>query len=667
MKKFSIIVASVVAGLFALSCNKIHDFGDINKSPNSPSTEFTTYFFTEACKYVPTFVLRDATNGYDPWQQEWAGYLSESKNNQYGPLSTTSYYSSNTLYLRPIKNLQYIIDLNSNEETASQTNVVAFGSNANQIAVATTLQSFYFMTISDIQGPVVLTEALKGASEDNWTPKFDTQEEVYTILNERLTAAYKMFDETSSLNSAADILYGGDVAKWKKFNATVRMLMAIKLSDVAPEVGKARFAAAYADGGLEATADSFNYTYDDLNWNYLYYWCSPDYAAAGQNAVPNYFIVETMKGLKDNRMFEYFDVECYKGKRKESIFPRDKFSSFYGIPFGLESNDAVSAWSDCVSSVNKKMLAMNATIPVIPTSRALLIEAEAAFRGWIDADPKALYEAGIKSSFEWWGAKDADKYIASDEVAYDAAHGLEQIALQRWIACYLSDGIEVWSDWRRLDIPHMPVGPGASKTGTSHYPYRLPFYNENETNPENYAEALKDLSSGKDDKSARVWWDVADNWEGVIPDEECVPQIVIPADWEAVQTGTMQYGFDYYSGEPIFDDHATTLYADVNHPGVYKLSPYGGEDGELILQYNESDNSYSYACQVVGQIDGADVRAGDWDSDQGTSHPDDPTYRGYYDEDEGGWLFMTIWRVKRADGKWALTAYGYDAFFPAAE
>ena len=162
MKKFSIIVASVVAGLFALSCNKIHDFGDINKSPNSPSTEFTTYFFTEACKYVPTFVLRDATNGYDPWQQEWAGYLSESKNNQYGPLSTTSYYSSNTLYLRPIKNLQYIIDLNSNEETASQTNVVAFGSNANQIAVATTLQSFYFMTISDIQGPVVLTEALKG-------------------------------------------------------------------------------------------------------------------------------------------------------------------------------------------------------------------------------------------------------------------------------------------------------------------------------------------------------------------------------------------------------------------------------------------------------------------------------------------------------------------------
>ena len=666
MKKIYVILTSIlVATLFVASCNKIKDFGDVNLDPNKPSTPFTTYFFTEACKYVQQFVLRDATNGYDPWQQEWAGYLSESKNNQYGPLSTTSYFSSSTLYLRPIKNLQYIIELNSDEETADKTNVLALGSNANQIAVATTLQSFYFMTISDIQGPVILTEALKGASEDNWTPKYDTQEEAYTILNQRLVDAYKLFDDTDKLNASADILFAGDIAKWKKFNATIRMLMAIKLCDVAPEVGKARFAAAYADGGFEATADGLNYTYDDLNWNYLYYWCSPNYAAAGLNAVPNYFIVETMKGLKDNRMFKYFDVEGYKGTRKESIFPRNEFTSFYGIPFGLESNEAVSAWSDCVSSINSKMLAMNATIPVIPTSRVLLTEAEAAFRGWINADPKALYEAGIKSSFEWWGADGADKYIASDAVAYDAIAGLEQIALQRWIACYLSDGIEVWSDWRRLDIPHMPVGPGAAKTNTSHYPYRLPYYNDSETNPENYAVALKDLSSGKDDKSARVWWDVADNWEGVIPDEDCKPQIVIPAEWEAVTTGELVYGYYYYSGSPLYEDHETTLYKDNNHPGVYKLAPYA--DSELILTYAESDNSFSYAVQVVGEIDGSLVRAGDWDADQGTDHSDDPTYRGYYDNDEGGWLFMTIWRVKNAEGKWALTAYGYDAFFPADE
>lgn len=671
MKKIYVILTSIlVATLFVVSCNKIKDFGDINLDPNKPSTPFTTYLFTESCKYVQQFVLRNATNGYDPWQQEWAGYLSESVNNQYGPLSTTSNFGCSTFYLRPIKNLQYIIEMNEDEEQQGMSNVAAFGSTNNQIAVAKTLMAFYYMTISDINGPIVISDAFKGASEDNWTPKYDTQEEAYTILDNTLKDAYAKFDETSSLDASADILYGGSIAKWKKFNASLRMLMAIKLSDVDPNTGKARFAAAYKDGGMTEVGDGLDYTYDLLNKNYLYYWCSTDpEAAAGFNAVPNYFIVEEMKALKDNRMFKYFDIEGYKGSRDPEIFPRDQYSSFYGVPFGLVNNDAVSKWGDCCSSINKKMLEKDATIPVIPTSRVLLVEAEAAARGWIDADPKALYEAGIKSSFAWWGAEGADKYVVSEGVAYDAGKGIEQIALQRWIAGYLADGIEAWSDWRRLDVPHMPVGPGAVNQRNTHYPYRLPFDNtiDPEYNSENYAEAIKDLSGGTDTKSDRVWWDVADNYEGVLTDEQCTPSVVIPAKWEAVQTGTMQYGFYYYSGEPIFDDHATTLYADVNHPGVYKLSPYGGEDGELILQYNASDNSYSYACQVVGQIDGADVRAGDWDSDQGTSHADDPTYRGYYDEEEGGWLFMTIWRVKGADGKWALTAYGYDAFFPAAE
>ena len=112
MKKiYALLIPALVAVLMA-GCAKLHDFGDINLDPNKPSTPFTTYFFTQACKYVPLFVLRDADNGYDPWQQEWAGYLSESKNNQYGPLSTTSTFGSGSYYLYPIKNLMKIVELN---------------------------------------------------------------------------------------------------------------------------------------------------------------------------------------------------------------------------------------------------------------------------------------------------------------------------------------------------------------------------------------------------------------------------------------------------------------------------------------------------------------------------------------------------------------------------
>ena len=164
------------------------------------------------------------------------------------------------------------------------------------------------------------------------------------------------------------------------------------------------------------------------------------------------------------------------------------------------------------------------------------------------------------------------------------------------------------------------------------------------------------LNGGTDDTNSRLWWDVADNWEGVLSEEECKPQVVIPADWQVWKTGTMQYGFYYYSGSPLYEPHATTIYQDVNHPGVYKIEPYA--DASLVIELDSKDNSFRYAVQVVGTDTAGDITAGDWDADQGTDHSDDPSYRGYFDSDEGGWLFMTIWRI---NGK--LAAYGFDAFF----
>ena len=674
MKKiFAIFVSVLVAGmLFLNGCQALHDFGDINKSPNSPSTAFTSYLFTNACRYIPQFVLGNATNGYDPWQQEWAGYLSESKNNQYGPLSTTSSFGSTSFYLYALKNLQMVVDMNEDPEQKDLTNVSAFGTAANQIAAAKTLMAFYYMTISDINGPVIISEALKGSSEDIWTPKYDTQEEAYTILNNSLAEAYRQFDESGSLDAAADVLFGGNIAKWKKFNASLRMLMAIKLSDVDPNTGKTRFAAAYNDGGMTDVADGFYYSYDDLNWNMLYYWCNPSYSGAGFNAVPNYFIVEQMKEFKDNRMFKYFDIEGYRGSRDESIFPRDQYTSFYGVPFGLENNTQVTKWIDCCCSVTSSMLAMDATIPVIPTARVLLTEAEAAYRGRISADAKSLYEAGIKASFEQWGATGADAYVKSPAIAYNASKGLEQIALQRWIAGYLADGVEAWSDWRRLDIPHMPVGPGANNVGNTHYPYRLAFSSSYDPvyNEVNYAAAIATLKpSGQDNIHNRVWWDVADNWEGVLTKEQCTPSVEIPAKWEVAYVGVYEVlGGGAANESPVGADvfghsnFTTTLYEDVNHPGTFKLAPFG--DTELMLNWDTATSTFFVPNQIVGSHDGVAVNMADRDTDQDSDGP----YRGAWDEDGNLYIYV-IYRLGGARGtpeNQGILNYGYDVFKPVA-
>ena len=234
-----------------------------------------------------------------------------------------------------------------------------------------------------------------------------------------------------------------------------------------------------------------------------------------------------MKQLQDPRMFKYFDIEGYLGARDPEKFPRDSYDSFYGIPLGLEQNSEVTAWVPYICSINSKMLAMDAKLPVITAARVLLTEAEAANRGWISADAKTLYEAGIKASFDQWGADGADDYIASAGVAFKGGNdGLEQIALQRWIAGYLSDGVQAWADWRRMDVPKLFVGPAAVTQGlTHHFPYRLAYSPsvDAELNGENYPDALKDLRGGKDDRDSRLWWDVNPNTEGVLSAEQCTP------------------------------------------------------------------------------------------------------------------------------------------------
>ena len=674
MKKiYSILLSVLTATILFTACNP-HDFGDINKDPNNPSTAFTNYLFTSACTYVPYFVLGSATNGYDPWQQEWTGYISESKNNQYGPLNTTAQYSTSTIYLYALRNLDQIIKMNEDEEQKGLSNVGILGSNNNQIAVAKTLSAFYYMSLTDIIGPIVMSEAFQGKSDDNWKPKYDPQQQVYNQLEEMLNDAYTKFETSGSFDGSADILFKGDISKWKKFNASLRMLAAIKLCDVDPANGKSRFAKAYNDGGMTENADNLMYTYDDLTWNRLYYWVSPDYSAAGFNAVPNKFIVDQMKEFKDNRMWAYFDIECYRGARDPEIFPRDSYESFYGVPFGLESNDAVNAWTDCCASINYSLLGMSATVPVITASRMLLTEAEAAYRGWISADAKALYEAGITASFGQWGVDGAADYIASPAIAYKGGEaGLEQIALQRWIASYMSDGVEAWSDWRRLDIPKMPVGPGAKDSGKTHYPYRLGYYSDTDIayNEENYKEAVKDLRGGKDDSDSRLWWDVNPNWEGVLSEEECKPSVSLPAKWEEQMSGTYYYFGsipDMYANEsPLGVDFwgvstmETKLYNDVNHTTEWKISPFGDGSADLFLHWDAASESFFIPNQIVGMYDGHPINVADRDTDQGT----DNGYRGVWDE---GALYLYI--MYRQDGPRngvnPLLQYGYEVFVPDA-
>ena len=66
-----------------------------------------------------------------------------------------------------------------------------------------------------------MTEACRG-DEGILTPKFDTQQKVYEQVLSDLETANSLFDESESLSST-DLLYDGDVRKWRKFANSLHM------------------------------------------------------------------------------------------------------------------------------------------------------------------------------------------------------------------------------------------------------------------------------------------------------------------------------------------------------------------------------------------------------------------------------------------------------------
>ena len=210
------------------------------------------------------------------------------------------------------------------------------------------------------------------------------------------------------------------------------------------------------------------------------------------------------------REAQSFTLDGYMGKRPGD--PED-FDAYYGITLGHANNNDVLADAAKACSIADRYCEALATYGVITTARILLLEAEAAQRGWISADAKALYAAGIKASFEFEGVKEGvDEYIAAHPLPTDGAEAIKEIVMQRWFAGFLTDGVEIWSDWRRTNTPKLPLTDyQLNSIDGKTYPVRLGYGSEMDSNKTQRDEAVKTYFGGDNTAWKRLWWDVADN------------------------------------------------------------------------------------------------------------------------------------------------------------
>ena len=464
MKKLYIITA---LALLMTGCNDFDE--DININPNAPSQASGTQLLANA-------MLSLSGISSTPAGEFMSQYLSETQyvNASLYPQSSTSFYG---WYQGPLMNLETVLQADDLSGTE--------GPIANQLAVAKILKSYYIWHLTDRWGDVPYSEALMGA--DNFTPAYDSQESIYMDLFSTLEEAENQIVSGSISN---DIMYGGDMAKWTKLSNTIRLLLALRLSEVNPTLGQEKFNDALQSGVLESNSDNlvFKHLADANNQNY---WYSQVVLQGREWWAISTTLLDKMKPFGDPR------IEIYAN-------PNRTDGDYTGLVFGERTDIDTEKYA----LLGDAIYAQDAPVYLVTYAQVLFAQAEAAKLGWISGGDEVAeenYNMAIAASMDQWGAdtSNLETFMSQSEIKYDPAKAIEQIATQRWIHLYMH-GYEGWAEYRRTGYPDNMVAPeGADVPNRQIY-----IESEQFNNTDNYNEAVQRQFGGSESLYGKVWWDV---------------------------------------------------------------------------------------------------------------------------------------------------------------
>lgn len=413
IKNISTLLFAVLISFTA--CDTV-DFGDLNVDPNSPSSASTASLLTNAEKSISGYISSGTATHY-------VQYLSTGQYDEVSRYQTLN-WSFDGFYAT-LTDLNKIIELNSDPATnvAAQAN----GSNANQIAVATILKAYFFHGMTDRWGMIPYTQALQGL--ENPYPAYDSQQTIYNGLFNELDSALAMMDGGNG--PVGDIILNGDMAGWATFANTIKLVMALRLSNADATTGKAKFLEAMS-GAISSNSENIKYQYlsEDTNDNP---W--QDAHETRRDYLLSDTMVDAMVGAGTS--FAPEDPRLEKFAEPAFNFPGE----FKGAPYGI-SNSTI----DDYSMMNDDLIFDGAAPLMIYTyAEVLFARAEAAALTWTTEDASALYEMAIAASMDQWGvdSTDADTYIALNAYGSSA-----DIAYEKWVALYLQ-GYNSWHEWRR--------------------------------------------------------------------------------------------------------------------------------------------------------------------------------------------------------------------------
>lgn len=357
----------------------------------------------------------------------------------------------------------------------------------NNIAILEVQIVMAYQTLVDLFGNVAYTEALDIKAFPY--PKYDDAKTIYFDLASRLDAAIADMDVTNESFDKADLVYKGDVAKWKTLANSVKLKMGLHLADVEPEKARAMVESAYSSGVMtnEGETALFQYFTSITDMNPLY-----DNLVNESQIVPTAFFVDILNASEDPRRDVFFNPDSKKG------------GEYVGAAYAQQVS--YGDYSNMGARLKEKA---NPGILFDYTETCFLL-ADAANRGFaVGGTPETYYVKGIEASMDFWGVADDDAqtYLSRNDVAFATAPGTvkEKIANQLWIG-YFNRGFEAWTEYRRLDFPVLKAPVTAVEEAGGKVPVRNIYSIFDKTlNSENYQAASTAI--GGDLMTTKIFWD----------------------------------------------------------------------------------------------------------------------------------------------------------------
>jgi hypothetical protein len=555
MKKINIIVC--LSFILAVSCTD--DFNEINEQPDALSVSDVSakFFVTNIQKGLFKPVAGALWFGQIFHQDQYAGqhsgghsqyawdgnfgweYTSWLQEGTNGWLA--GYNSSLTSYLRQV-----------GEGGALE--------NDQYYAIGLIMKGLYYQLYTDQVGMIPYSEA---SDPDIKLPKYDEQIDIYKGVIAELNEAISLIGSNTSTGEGVnllrenDVIFNGDMQKWKQLANSLKLRMALRAHGAPGEDFASAAVSEAISSGVLADSDALFESYNEVSniwvehssYGDIYY----GFGDAGQWKMAEPLInalssvndprlsfmskpsaggtvtlditeasdsqIAFLKNTLDNAGLVLDTDYSWTQTSSELTITMAENTNYVGLPVrlspnikGLFNGNLFSSPADIVVNKSNEGKEISPFIVMSAADSHFMI-AEAIVKGLASGDAAGHYQTGLEYAMNLWGTSLTSDFSSSEmgTLTGSVEEKLEKIATQRWIANY-TNGYEAWSIVRDTGYPTSAITTSSDNSIRSlsgemngGYANRLRYISSAYTsNADNIQAAVS--KQGPDVKTTKLWW-----------------------------------------------------------------------------------------------------------------------------------------------------------------